>query len=149
MRQLEAGSSDGFIWEIYSLKFVFDSEKVAQPSSDPLIEPAKSFSSLIFRTHRHGYNFSVKFYPYGIGTANGKCASILFTLFPGDHDSLNLQWPFSKLKWIRWTHGRKQCSLIKTRPTGNPQSQQKQELRQSSATSLFLTLNSLTQLKVF
>ena len=55
----------------------------------------------------------------------------------------------SMINWIHWTHGRKQFSLIKTRPTRSPQSQQKQELRQSSSTSLLLTLNSLAKLKVF
>ena len=69
---------------------------MAQPSSDPLNEPATSFSSPIFKTQPHGYNFFIKFYPYGIGPATGKCASILFTLFPGDYDNL-LKWPFSKL----------------------------------------------------
>ena len=34
--------------------------------------------------------------PYGIGPATGKCASILFTLFPGYYDNL-LQWPIPKL----------------------------------------------------
>ena len=95
IRQLEAGNSDVIIWKIPSVKFVFDSAKVARPSSDPLIEPATSFSSPIFRTHPHGYNFFIKLYPYGIGTATGKCASVLFALFPGDYDNL-LQWPFTK-----------------------------------------------------
>ena len=95
-RQLEPGNSDAIIWKILSVKFVFDSAKVARPSSDPLIEPATSFSSPIFRTHSHGYNFFIKLYPYGIGPATGKCASVLFTLFPGDYHNL-LQWPFSKL----------------------------------------------------
>ena len=78
------------------MKFVFDSAKVARPSSDPLIEPARGFSSLIFRTQPHRYNFFTKLYPYGIGPATGKCASVLSTLFPGDYDNL-LQWPFSKI----------------------------------------------------
>ena len=95
-RQLEPGNSDAIIWKIPSVKFVFDSAKKARPSSDPLIEPATSFSSPIFRTHPHGYNFFIKLYPYGIEPATGKCASILFTLFPGDFDNL-LKWPFSKL----------------------------------------------------
>ena len=95
IRQLEPGNSDVIIWKIPSVKFVFDSAKVARPSSDPLIEPATSFSSPIFRTHPHGYNFFIKLYPYGIGTATGKCASVLFALFPGDYDNL-LQWPFTK-----------------------------------------------------
>ena len=96
IRELEPGNSDVIIWKIPSVKFVFESAKVPHPSSDPLIEPATSFSSPIFRTHPHGYNFFIKFYPYCIGPASGKCASILFTLFPGDYDNL-LKWPFSKL----------------------------------------------------
>ena len=77
IRQLEPGNSDAIIWKIPSLKFVFDSAKPARPSSDPLIEPVTSFSSPIFRTHPQGYNFFIKFYPYGIGPATGKYASIL------------------------------------------------------------------------
>ena len=96
LRQLEPGLSDVIIWKIPSVKFVFDSAKVARPSSNPLLEPATSFSSPIFRTQPHGYNFFIKLYPYSIGPATGKCASILFTLFPGDYDNL-LQWPFSKI----------------------------------------------------
>ena len=78
------------------MKLVFESAKLARPSSDSLIEPTTSFSSPIFRTHPHGYNFFIKFYPNGIGPATGKCASILFTLFPGDYDNL-LKWSFSKI----------------------------------------------------
>ena len=96
IHQLEPGNSDVIIWKILSVKSVFEAAKVARPSSDPLIEPATSFSSPIFKSHPHGYNFFIKFYPYGIGPATSKCASILFTLFPGDYDNL-LKWPFSKL----------------------------------------------------
>ena len=96
IRQLEAGNSDAIIWKFPLLKFLIDSAKVSQPSSDPLTAPATGFSSSIFRTLPRGYNFVFKFYPYGFGPASGKCASILFTLFPGDYDNL-LQWPFSKL----------------------------------------------------
>ena len=78
------------------MKFVLHSAKVARSSSDPLIEPATIFSNPKFRTHPHGYNFFIKFYPYGIEPATGKCASILFTLSPGDYDNL-LQWPFLKI----------------------------------------------------
>ena len=58
IRQLEPGNSDVIIWKIPPVKFVFDSAKVARPSSDPPIEPATSFSSPIFRTQPQGYNFS-------------------------------------------------------------------------------------------
>ena len=95
-RQLEPGNSDAIIWKIPSVKFVLDSAKAARPLCDPLIQPAASFSSPIFRTHPHGYNFFIKIYPYGIGPVPGKCASILFTLFLGNYDNV-LQWPFSKL----------------------------------------------------
>ena len=78
------------------MKFVFDFAKVSRPSSDPLIELTTCFSSLSFRAHHHGYNFFVKFYPYGIGNDTDKCASILFTIFPGDYNIL-FQWPLSKL----------------------------------------------------
>ena len=83
----------------FPLKFVFDSAKVARPSSGPLLEPARGFRSPIFRTHSHGNNF-IKFYPDGIGPAADMCGSILFKVFPGDYDNL-LQWPFSKLIHIR------------------------------------------------
>ena len=45
-RQLEGGNSDAIICKIPSVKFVFDSAKIAQPSPDPLIELATSFRSL-------------------------------------------------------------------------------------------------------
>ena len=54
LRQLEPGHSDVIIWKIPSVKFAFESAKVARPSSDPLIEPATTFSNPIFRTHPHG-----------------------------------------------------------------------------------------------
>ena len=127
------------------MKFVFDSTKVARPSFDPLVDPATSCSSPIFRTHPHGYNFFVKLYPYGIGPATGKCASFLFTLFPGDYYNL-FQWPFSKLIHIgirdQLNTSTKKFGLTDIRPTRNPLSQQKQEFRQSSSITLFLTLNS-------
>ena len=47
IRQLEPGNSNGIIWKIPSVKFVFDSARMARPSSVPLIEPAASFSSPI------------------------------------------------------------------------------------------------------
>ena len=137
IRHLEPGNSDAIIWKIPSVKFVFDSAKVARSSSDPLTRPATSFSSPIFRTHPHGYNFFIKLYPYGIGPATGKCASILFTLSPGDYDNL-LQWPFSKIINIgirdqldpmnTWMN---QSDPIKTLLSRSRQCQQKLELKLS------------------
>ena len=59
-RQLELGNSDATFWKIQSVKFVIDSAKMTRPSSDPLIEPTSSFTSLMFRTHAHGYIFFIK-----------------------------------------------------------------------------------------
>ena len=106
IRQLEPGNSDVIIWKIPSVKFVFDSAKVARPSSDPLIEPATIFSSPIFRTHPHGYNFFIKLYPYGIGPATGKCASVLFALFPETMTIFSngpSQRPFTSVFETSWT----------------------------------------------
>ena len=96
IRQFEPGNSDVIIWKIPPIKFVFDSARAARSSSGPLIEPATSFKNPIFRTHPHGCNFFIKFYPYVIGPATGKCASILFSLFNGYYNNL-LQWFFPKL----------------------------------------------------
>ena len=51
----------------------------------------------------------------------------------------------SMIHWTHWTSGWKQFDLIKTRPTRSPQFQQKQELRQSQSTTLFIALNSLAE----
>ena len=53
------------------------------------------YNSPMYRTHPHDYNFFVQFYPYGLNTAAGNHASIMFALFPGDYDGL-LTWPFPK-----------------------------------------------------
>ena len=50
IRQLEPGNSYVIIWKTPSVKSVFDSAKVARPSSDLLIEPATSFSTPMFKT---------------------------------------------------------------------------------------------------
>ena len=96
IRQLKAGNSDAMIWKIPSVKFFFHCAKLARLSSEPLIEPTTSFTRPIFRTYPHGYKFFIKFYPYGIGAATSKCASIILTLFPGDYENL-LQWLFWKI----------------------------------------------------
>ena len=61
IRQQEASISDAIIWKIPSVKFVFDSAKVALPSSYPLTEPTTSFSSPTFRTHLMDTFFSLNF----------------------------------------------------------------------------------------
>ena len=57
--------------------------------------PNTHYNSPVYRTHPHGYNFFVQFYPYGLNSAAGNHASIMFALIPGDYDGL-LAWPFPK-----------------------------------------------------
>ena len=107
IRQLEPGISDVIIWKIPSVKFVFESAKVSLLSTDPPFEPVTSSSSPIFRTHPHGYNFFIKFYPYGIGPATGKCASILFTLLLATTTIFSsdlFQNSSTLVSEINWTH---------------------------------------------
>ena len=75
IRQLEPGNSDVINWKISSVKFVIDSAKVARPSSDPLVEPATSFSSPISGLTVLDTTYQIL--PYGVGPATGKCASTI------------------------------------------------------------------------
>ena len=91
IRQVEPGNSNAIIWKIPSVMFAFDSAKLARLYPIPSLNRPKSFVSPFFRTHPHGYNFFVKFHPYDIGPATSTCASLLFTLLPGDYDNFLLQ----------------------------------------------------------
>ena len=64
-------------------------------SSMDAANPSTHYNSPVYRTHPHGYTFSVQFYPYGLNSAARNHASIMFALFPGDYDGL-LAWPFPK-----------------------------------------------------
>ena len=95
-RQLEAGSSNTILWRIPSVKFVFDSAKSAHRRSKPIDDKSSRFCSPVFRTHPYGYNFVVRFHPYGIDTVAGQFATLIFAFFPGDYDGI-LRWPFPKV----------------------------------------------------
>ena len=64
-------------------------------SSMDATNPSTQYNSPVYRTHPHGYNFFVQFYPYGLNAAARNHASIMFAFFPGDYDGL-LTWPFPK-----------------------------------------------------
>ena len=155
MRRLVAGNSDAIICKIPSVKFVFDSAKVRWPSSDPFIEPATSFGSLIFRTLRHGYNFFVQFLLMELDPLLASvhhfysAFSLAATKLCFNGRSRSSSTLVSVTNWIHRSPGRRQFGLIKTRPTRKAQAQQKQELRQSSSIIFFLTPNSLERLKIF
>ena len=58
-------------------------------------KPSTQYNIPVYYTHPYGYNFFVQFYPYGLDSAAGNHASIVFAFLPGDYDGL-LTWPFPK-----------------------------------------------------
>ena len=95
IRSLESGGSDTFLWKLTSVKLVFDTAKSSARLDNAAKDSSTHYNSPVYRTHPYGYNFFVQFYPYGVDSAAGNHASIMFALFPGDYDGL-LAWPFRK-----------------------------------------------------
>ena len=95
IRALESGGSDTILWKLTAVKLVFDTAKSSARLNNAAKDPITHYNSPVYRTHPYGYNFIVQFYPYGLDSAAGNHASILFALFPGDYDGL-LAWPFPK-----------------------------------------------------
>ena len=96
IRQLEAGSNNTILWRLPSVRFIFDSAKSAHRQSKPLDDKTTGYWSPVFRTHPYGYNFIIRFHPYGIAASAGQFATLIFAFFPGDYDGL-LRWPFPKV----------------------------------------------------
>ena len=95
IRALESGGSDTILWKLTAFRLVFDTAKSAARLDNAATNPSTHYNSPVYRTHPHGYNFFIQFYPYGLNAAAGNHASIMFALFPGDYDGL-LAWPFPK-----------------------------------------------------
>ena len=93
-RALESGGSDTIVWKLTAFRLVFDTAKSAR-LDNAAKDPSTHYNSPVYRTHPYGYNFFVQFYPYGLDSAAGNHASIMFPLFPGDYDGF-LTWPFPK-----------------------------------------------------
>ena len=93
IRQLEAGSNNTILWRISSVRFIFDSARSAHRQSKPIDDKASGYWSPVFCTHPYGYNFIIRFHPYGIDATAGQFAALIFAFFPGDYDGL-LRWPF-------------------------------------------------------
>ena len=94
-RALESGGSDTILLKLIALRLVFDTAKAAARLDDAATNPSTQYNSPVYRTHPHGYNFFVHFYPYGPNSAAANHASIMIALIPGDYDGL-LAWPFPK-----------------------------------------------------
>ena len=95
IQALESGGAGIILWKLTSLKLVFDTAKSSARLDKAAKDPSTHFNSPVYRTHPYGYNFFVQFYPYGLDSAAGNHASVMFALFPGDYDGL-LTWPFHK-----------------------------------------------------
>ena len=95
IRALESGGSDTNLWKLTAFRLIFDTAKFAAWLDNAATNPSTHYNSPVYRTHPHGYNFFIQFYPYGLNAAAGNQASIMFALFPGDYGGL-LTWPFPK-----------------------------------------------------
>ena len=95
IRALESGGSDTIIWKLTAFSLVSDTAKSAARLDIAATNPSTHYNSPVYRTRPHGYNFFIKFYPYGLNAAAGNHASITFALCPGDYDGL-LTWPLPK-----------------------------------------------------
>ena len=95
IRALESGGTDTILWKLNTLKLVFDTAKYFTRLNNASKDPSTHYNSPVYRTHPYGYNFFVQFYPYGLDSAAGNHASIMFALFPGAYDGL-LTWLFPK-----------------------------------------------------
>ena len=82
IRQLEAGSNNTILWRISSVRFIFDSAKLAHRQFKPIDDKTTGYWSPVFRTHPYGYNFIIRFHPYGIDATAGQFATIFFAFFP-------------------------------------------------------------------
>ena len=95
IQALESGGSDTILWKLTAFRLVFDNAKSAARLDNAATNPSTHYNSPVYRTHPHGYNFFIQFYPYGLNAAAGNHASIMGALFPGYYDGL-LTWPFPK-----------------------------------------------------
>ena len=95
IRALQSGGTDSLLWKLTSMKLVFDTAKSSARLDNAAKDPCTHYNCPVYRTHPYGYNFFVQFYPYGLDSAAGTHASIMFALFLGDYDGL-LTWPLPK-----------------------------------------------------
>ena len=100
IRSLESAGSDTILWKLTSVKLVFDTAKSSARLDNAAKDPSIHYNKYIMlprklRTHPYGYNVFVQFYTYGLDSAAGNHASLMFALFPRDYDGL-LTWLFPK-----------------------------------------------------
>ena len=84
IRALESGGTDTILWKLTSLQLVFDTAKSSARLDNAAKDSSTHYKSPVYRTHPYGYIFFVQFYPYGLDSAAGNHASVMFALLPGD-----------------------------------------------------------------
>ena len=92
---MESEGTDNVFCNLTSLKLVFDTAKLSARLDNAAKYHSTHYNRPGYRKHPYGYKFFVQFYPYGLDSAAGNHASIMFAVFPGDYDVL-LTWPFPK-----------------------------------------------------
>ena len=123
IRLLEAGSNNTILWRLSSVRFIFDSAKSARRQSESIDDKTSGYWSPVFRTHPYGYNFIIRFHPYGIDATAGQFATLIFafsletmTVFCGGH-FLKLFISASGISLIHLMRGRKRFHLQMNRPS--------------------------------
>ena len=85
---LDSVGRDTILCKLTSLKLVFDTAMSSARLDNAAKDPSTQYNSPVYRTLPYGYNFFVQIYPYGLDSAAGHHASIMFALFPADYDGL-------------------------------------------------------------
>ena len=94
-RALGSVGTSNILWKLTAMRLNFDTAKSAPRLDNAAKDPSRHHNSPVYHTHPYGYIFFVQFYPYGLDSAAGNHASIMFALFLGNYVGL-LTWPFPK-----------------------------------------------------
>ena len=91
----EYSNSTFILLKVTSVQLVFESARLWYLKAGRENAPTTRLHSPIFRSHPYGYNFYLKFYPYGSAAAIGNWASISLSISAAEYDDI-LPWPVSK-----------------------------------------------------
>ena len=78
-RALESEGTDTILWNLTSLKLVFDTAKSSARLDNAAKDPSTDYNRPVYRTHPYGYNVFVQFYPYGLYPTHNHINHLLAT----------------------------------------------------------------------
>ena len=87
--QFEHSNSTFILWKVTSIQFVSESAQLWYLKPGWENAPTTRLRSPIFRSQLYGYNFYLKFFPYGFAAAIGTWASICLSISPGEYDDIS------------------------------------------------------------